>query len=478
MNIVRAKLYLITVLLAASLVAVAAPTAAADDGTSPAVQRTWSLVSTGEVVVHPSSLVAGSPASPLIYTYLDGSILDYSLLSRTAFGNPLVLHVVTGEPGDEWVEVIVPVRPLQTRWVRTAGFAWRAHDTHGHVVLEDFSLDVYAVDGSGVIGADRLSVGLGIGRPSFPTPLGATYIDEIVADSGVFAPYLFSLALFSEAFNTLGDGLPKIAIRGTSDTDHVFAASTNGALRTLEGDMEDLLAFMGAEQTPGTPVTIWPTASAFDASLLACGGATVTVDIGAGQVPTDGDDVIMGTAGDDVIAAGPGDDIVCGLGGNDSIWGQDGNDVLFGGAGMDRIRGGDGDDRLLGGAGADDLNGGRNDDHVSGGDGDDQVVRGGTGDDFVTGGPGNDLLVSGNGGRDLVDGGDGDDVMRGGPRPDVLFGGAGMDAIQGLGGADQIFGGPGNDSLFGGKQPDTIDGGLGVDQCAAGLDGATLAACE
>ena len=55
-----------------------------------------------------------------------------------------------------------------------------------------------------------------------------------------------------------------------------------------------------------------------------CNGLAVTVDIGAGDMPTSGDDVILGTAGDDTIVAGDGDDTVCA---------GDGDDVVFGGGG-------------------------------------------------------------------------------------------------------------------------------------------------
>jgi len=206
-----------------------------------------------------------------------------------------------------------------------------------------------------------------------------------------------------------------------------------------------------------------------------CAGRVVTVNLADGQVPTAGDDVILGTGGPDIIAAGEGNDVVCGGDGDDIIWGGPGNDVVEGGMGADRLRGGPGDDELEGGPGADDLNGGQGNDLVSAGDGSDVFVRGGTGDDFVWGGPGDDLLIAGNGGRDQVVGGDGNDKVTGGPRPDLLFGQAGNDELRGLGGADFLSGGDGDDNLFGGKQPDTLDGGTGTDSCNGGTTGGAAA---
>ena len=50
-----------------------------------------------------------------------------------------------------------------------------------------------------------------------------------------------------------------------------------------------------------------------------CNGRVVTVDIGAGDIPTSNADVIFGTIGNDIINGLGGDDTICGLGGNDII---------------------------------------------------------------------------------------------------------------------------------------------------------------
>ena len=113
------------------------------------------------------------------------------------------------------------------------------------------------------------------------------------------------------------------------------------------------------------------------AQTALCRGEAVTVDIGAGQVPTDGNDVILGTNGNDRINAGAGDDIVCALDGDDSVFGGGGNDSIVGGQGLDILTGSVGDDFL----------------------------RGGKGRDLLVAGPGTDLLVGG-GGKDWCTGSD------------------------------------------------------------------------
>jgi Ca2+-binding RTX toxin-like protein len=217
-----------------------------------------------------------------------------------------------------------------------------------------------------------------------------------------------------------------------------------------------------------------------------CAGQVVTVDIGAGQTPTAGDDVILGTAGPDVINADNGDDVVCAGGGNDTviggngndlILGQDGNDILSGNGGNDGLAGGEGRDQVFGGSGQDSVFGsvgddlaigggsGRDnvygdagDDVISGGSDDDFYVAGGTGDDAVNGGGGNDPnvhgqfgndTVSGNGGQDNVLGGPGNDEVRGGPANDLVYGGLGNDFVAGNNGSDRCDGGPGADTASG-----------------------------
>lgn len=63
--------------------------------------------------------------------------------------------------------------------------------------------------------------------------------------------------------------------------------------------------------------------------LPRCNGLVVTVDIGAGDVPTEGPDVILGTNGADVINALGGDDTICGLAGDDVITGGGGLDTFL-----------------------------------------------------------------------------------------------------------------------------------------------------
>ena len=157
-----------------------------------------------------------------------------------------------------------------------------------------------------------------------------------------------------------------------------------------------------------------PTLSADEQSRagrgLQCQGRTVTVDLGAGEHPTGGSDVIRGTSGRDVITAGTGNDTVCALGGND---------VTNAGPGADSVQGG---------TGGDTLNLGRGNDHGWGQDGPD-VMRGGDGGDYLIGGPGQDHYEGGRGfdicGFDWM-GGAGCEAFPAPPRPARCVSGRGF----------------------------------------------------
>lgn len=191
-----------------------------------------------------------------------------------------------------------------------------------------------------------------------------------------------------------------------------------------------------------------------------CAGSVVTVDLAAGELPTSGDDVILGTDGDDVINARGGDDIVCAGPGDDVITAGAGDDRVRGGNGNDTINTGAGNDRAAGGPGEDRIIGGRGDD-VLRGDGGDDVLNGGKDDDNLEGGDGEDLLIGENGG----------DWLRGGFKGDDLRGGKGRDVLQGNNGGDVLGGGGGDDIVEGGFGKDELNGGGGTNECEVDPDG-------
>ena len=234
---------------------------------------------------------------------------------------------------------------------------------------------------------------------------------------------------------------------------------------------------------------------------LLCNSLVVDIDIAAGDLPTAGDDVILGTpsadvinglggndticgeGGDDQLTGGPGDDTIFGGDGADLISGQGGADDLFGDDGIDRLNGGAGDDELFGGDGDDDLRGQGGDDELFGEAGVDQFFAGSGADEIHTGDGGNAgtaQIVQGQGGPDTIFGSPQDDVLDGSQGQDEIHGGAGNDILNGGRSSDTLYGDAGDDQLFGGPDRDTLDGGAGTDDCNGGghTNDTATATCE
>src|SRR5215211_5742662 len=119
----------------------------------------------------------------------------------------------------------------------------------------------------------------------------------------------------------------------------------------------------------------------------------------AGNIGTNGRDVIIGTTGPDEIDGRGGADLICAKNGDDTVLGEAGDDYVDGEGGDDKVRGSLGDDGGRGG----DVNC-RGEVCLSRG-AQSSGLFGGPGDDYLQGGAGNDFL----------DGQADDDEHRGGP---------------------------------------------------------------
>lgn len=175
------------------------------------------------------------------YHYLDGRVLaTYPHFSNpTYFGNPLVLRVLSGAPGDEWAEVQIPTRPIMTGWVKTDEFSWSWSDYYVQVNVATNTVTVWDGD-------DLLVEGVSVvtGSPGRETPLASTFVDEIIAGpSPAYGPWMLSLGVFSEAISTFGSagGLPKVALHGTNKPQLLGQYASNGCIR-LPNDVITLLA--------------------------------------------------------------------------------------------------------------------------------------------------------------------------------------------------------------------------------------------
>lgn len=221
----------------------------------------------------------------------------------------------------------------------------------------------------------------------------------------------------------------------------------------------------GFKPTGGTAT--WGAVQSFTLpAVTSCQGRKVTVNLGLGELPTAGNDVILGTARNDTINGLDGNDTICGLGGNDRIQGGNGNDTIDAGTGNDTVVPGAGSNRVVAGAGND-------------------VVLALGGNDVVDGGSGTDTLsYAGAKRRITVDlaktraqstGGGGTDTVKG---VENVVGGRTGNRLSGNAGANRLTGGAGKDTLRGRGGKDLLVGAAGKDSCDGGPGKDRATGCE
>jgi uncharacterized delta-60 repeat protein len=189
-------------------------------------------------------------------------------------------------------------------------------------------------------------------------------IDDTVFVSGTVDATAFGLVAIGS-----GGGLdPSIGDQGVRN---VLA---NGYARSVAVSPAGSILLAGSDLFPAAyvaarlegPVVVEP---------ATCFGEAVTVNLGLGDEPTAGRDVILGTRRGDVVNGLGGADLICGLGGPDRLAGGPGRDRIDGGGGPDNLTGDGGRDHLIGGTGRDVLDGGAKRDTCDGGPGRDEVRR-------------------------------------------------------------------------------------------------------
>ena len=166
---------------------------------------------------------------------------------------PLVVRVVQGSEGDEWVEVELPVRPNGSRgWIRTAGFGWTTVDHHIFVDLSERRLAFF--DGDELI----THTGVIIGRPTLPTPALSGFIvgklpnHEQQFASVVLGDWILLLSFFSEVLNSFGGDLPRVSLHGTHIPERLGEALGNFKVR-MPNEIVEIIA---REASVGTAVRI------------------------------------------------------------------------------------------------------------------------------------------------------------------------------------------------------------------------------
>jgi len=199
--------------------------------------------------------------TPVYHEQADGERVRYPLRSPTYFGNALVLPVIEGSPGDEFIRVLSPVRPVGSNvWVRsTDQLMWGQTRSSIHVVLEENVLEVY--DDCTL----QSSAAVQLGSADTPTPAGFAWVDEILPGREGWGEWIFSIAIFSESLATEEndgvEGLAKLAIIGDA---HLYSSGqSRGVIRMQNAD----LSVLHGAAPVGTPISLWATRHEFASAV-------------------------------------------------------------------------------------------------------------------------------------------------------------------------------------------------------------------
>ncbi len=199
-------------------------------------------------------IVTALPSTTHLVAYdePDGDIIPFEFLvpNPHQFGGPMTLMVTEGQPGDDWVQVQLPIRPNgQTGWVQSELYEISETRVRAEVNLSQHQVTVY--DGEEII-AETSAV---IGSPATPTPLGTFYITakrRNPENEYFLGPWALALSAFSEVHETFGGGLPVIAIHGTHRPEQVGQARSNGCVRVPN----EVVTFLAENVPLGAPVTV------------------------------------------------------------------------------------------------------------------------------------------------------------------------------------------------------------------------------
>jgi lipoprotein-anchoring transpeptidase ErfK/SrfK len=172
---------------------------------------------------------------------------------RPITNGPTVLHVLGQRIGGgqlQWVRVRLPGRPNgHTGWIRGRGT--RAAVTPWHVVVSTSARRVRVYRAGRVVRVFKAIVG----KPSTPTPLGTSFVEESIAVPGgaVGGPFALALGSRSTVLQQFAGGPGQIALHGLWNVGGTLGtAASHGCVRLDTTAMRWLAARIG----PGVPVTV------------------------------------------------------------------------------------------------------------------------------------------------------------------------------------------------------------------------------
>lgn len=195
--------------------------------------------------------IAFPAASPIVVYSSPSTSSDKEELSPTSlYGSQRVFLVVEHRPG--WTQILLPSKPNGRRaWMKADDLAERVVSQRVDVFINQKRLVVR--DHSSIIS----DTGVGVGKPSTPTPTGTFYITDITAPrdtSGPYGPRAFGTSAYSDALDSFDGQAPQIAMHGTNHPELIPGRVSNGCLRLLNSTVRQLMPVLQL----GTPVYIHP----------------------------------------------------------------------------------------------------------------------------------------------------------------------------------------------------------------------------
>ena len=150
----------------------------------------------------------------------------------------------------DWLKVEVPVRPNGTDgYVKASDVDLATTTKHIELHVGERKLQVY--DGDTLTTETNVVVG----KDETRTPLGRFFVTDQIPQKnpeGFYGPLILPLSAYSEQLDIFDEGVPVIAMHGTSRPELIGQAVSNGCIRVPN----DVITQIAATVPLGTPVDI------------------------------------------------------------------------------------------------------------------------------------------------------------------------------------------------------------------------------
>ncbi len=197
--------------------------------------------------------IATPTGTPVVHTEASDGSPAIEIGPTTSAGAPTTFAIVGDPTGDTtgWYQVLLPTRPNgATGWVPA-----------GSVTITKTPFRIFVELGARNLrverdGAELLAATVAVGTDENPTPLGASYVTELIDNQepeGAYGPYAFGLALHSDTLTEFAGGPGQVGIHGTNQPDLIGQPVSHGCVRLRNADIE---ALVGLGLPLGAPVFV------------------------------------------------------------------------------------------------------------------------------------------------------------------------------------------------------------------------------